>query len=284
MTKSPRSASPRSASPRFTSPRLTSPRLTSPQWDPERYLAFADERGRPFAELVQRVRGDPAMIVDLGCGPGQLTHILRARWRSAQIIGVDSSPDMIGKALAGNTDPRVAYELADVSTWTPTLPGADLIISNAMFQWVPDQLDVIKRLAEVTDTLAFQVPNNFDSPSHALMREVAGRSPYAEHLDGFAFRTGVGAETYLDMLAGLGREVDAWETTYQHILPGEDAVFDWVSGTGARPVLQALPDDLRPRFEAEYKAALRVAYPRKAWGTVLPFARVFVVAQRPAAV
>ena len=214
------------------------------------------------------------------------------------IVGVDSSPDMIDKAIRDNADPHVAYELGDVTGWLPnlldvglvdggaadtaTVSRPDLIISNAMFQWVPDQLDVIGRLTEMTDTLAFQVPNNFDAPSHALTREVAGRSPYSDHVDGFAFGTGIGASTYLDLLAGLGWEVDAWETTYQHILHGEDAVFDWVSGTGARPILQALPDDLRKRFEEEYKAALREAYPSHEWGTVLPFARVFVVAARVA--
>jgi trans-aconitate 2-methyltransferase len=186
---------------------------------------------------------------------------------------------MIDKAVRDNVDPDVTYELADVSTWGPQ-GHVDLVISNAMFQWVPEQLDVISRLTEITDTLAFQVPNNFDAPSHALMREVAGRSPYAGFLEDFSFRTGVGAETYLELLAGLGWTVDAWETTYQHILQGEDAVFDWVSGTGARPVMQALPEDVRPQFEDDYKEALRKAYPQHTWGTVLPFARVFVVAQK----
>ena len=250
------------------------------QWNPEEYLAFADERGRPFVELVQRVPGDPATIVDLGCGPGQLTHILRERWPAARIVGVDSSEEMIEKAHRDNDDPGVSYELADATAWMPE-GHCELVISNAMFQWVPDQLDVICRLATVTDTLAIQVPNNFDAPSHALMREIAGHAPYAEHLADVEFRLGTSAQTYLDLLAGLGWTVDAWETTYQHILPGEDAVFDWVSGTGARPVLQALPDNLRGRFETEYKAALRKAYPVRAWGTVLPFARVFVVAQKP---
>ena len=250
------------------------------QWNPEEYLAFADERGRPFVELVQRVPGNPATIVDLGCGPGQLTHILRERWPAARIVGVDSSEEMIDRAHRDNDDPGVSYELAEASAWLPE-GRADLVISNAMFQWVPDQLDVIRRLATVTDTLAIQVPNNFDAPSHALMREIAGQAPYAEHLVDVKFRLGTSAQTYLDLFAGLGWTVDAWETTYQHILPGEDAVFDWVSGTGARPVLQALPDDLRGRFATEYKAALRKAYPVRAWGTVLPFARVFVVAQKP---
>jgi trans-aconitate 2-methyltransferase len=253
------------------------------QWDPDKYLTFADERGRPFVELVQRVPGEPATIVDLGCGPGHLTRIVRERWPLAEITGVDSSPEMIDAARTGNVDPLVKYTLADASTWKPA-SRVDLVISNAMFQWVPDQLAVIERLAEVTDTLAIQVPNNFDAPSHVLMREIAGRAPYARHLDGFEFRTGVGAGSYLELLAGIGWTVDAWETTYQHILQGENAVFDWVSGTGARPVLQALPDELRPQFEDDYKAALREAYPSRAWGTVLPFSRVFVVAQNAHAV
>ena len=247
-------------------------------WDPERYLAFADERGRPFVDLIARVPGDAATIVDLGCGPGQLTRVLRDRWPEAQITGVDSSPEMIEKARADNDDPKASYELADVSTWTGK---ADLIVSNALFQWVPDQLDVLRRLTGATGTIAVQVPDNFDAPSHALMREVAGRSPYAEHLDGFEFRTGVGASTYLDLFAGLGWTVDAWETTYQHILQGDDAVFAWVSGTGARPVMQALPDAIRPAFVEDYKSALREAYPQRPWGTVLPFTRAFVVARQP---
>ncbi|MEO6471241.1 MAG: methyltransferase domain-containing protein, partial [Aeromicrobium sp.] len=256
----------------------TSHHVTQTVWDPDRYLKFADERGRPFADLIQRVSGDPSTIVDLGCGPGQLTGILRERWPSAKILGVDSSSEMIDQANAGNTDAAVRYELGDVADWTGR---ADLIVSNAMFQWVHNQLDVIKRLTDITETFALQVPNNFDAPSHALMREVAGQEQYADHLQDVEFRTGVDAGTYLDLFAGLGWTVDAWETTYQHILQGEDAVFEWISGTGARPVLQALPDDIRPRFEADYKAALREAYPCRDWGTVLPFARVFVVARRP---
>lgn len=246
-------------------------------WDPEHYLTYADERGRPFVELIARVPGDAATIVDLGCGPGQLTAVLRERWPAAHITGIDSSPEMIDKAVADNTDPRAAYERADVSTWSGS---ADLIVSNALFQWVPNQLDVIAGLTRLTGTIAIQVPVNFDAPSHALMRSVAARSPYAEHLDGFEFRTGFGVETYLELFAGLGWSVDAWETTYHHILPGEDAVFRWVSGTGARPVLQALPDGVREKFAEEYRSELRVAYPRRPWGTVLPFARAFVVARR----
>ncbi len=266
------------------------------RWDPDKYLTFADERGRPFVDLVQRVSSRPRTIVDLGCGPGQLTRVLRERWPDAEITGVDSSAEMIDKAVRDNTDPHASYVLADVFAWKPNLLGdglldgkaadsaaashVDLIVSNAMFQWVDDQLEVIRRLTEVADTIAIQVPNNFDSPTHKLMREVAAWPPYAEHLSDITFRTGTDAQTYLELFGGLGWTVDAWETNYLHVLHGDNAVFDWVSGTGARPVLQALPDGVRQRFEDDYKAALRRAYPSRPWGTVLPFARVFVIASR----
>lgn len=254
-----------------------------PVWDPDRYLAFADDRSRPFVDLIARVEGRPGTIVDLGCGPGHLTEVLRARWPDARVHGVDASPEMVERARAGNTDPRADYELADASTWAPSDP-IDLIVSNAMFQWIPGHLGVIERLcAHVAPggSFALQVPHNLDGHSHRLLRELAAREPYAQHVDDRQLlRSTDGPEPYLELFAGLGWHADVWETTYLHVLAGDDPVFDWISGTGARPVLQALPDDLRARFEEEYRARLREAYPRRPFGTVLPFRRVFAVAHR----
>lgn len=256
--------------------------MTGPRWDPRTYLQFADERSRPFVDLLARVPGEHRSIVDLGCGPGHLTALMRSRWPSASIVGVDSSPEMIARATSDNTDPHARYVEGAIGEWFPDEP-VDLIISNAAFQWVPGQLDVIPRLREHLTpggVLAFQVPNNFDGPSHVLLREIAERDPYAPFAAGRALSRGVDAGTYLDLLAGPGWTVDAWETTYLHVLAGDDAVLGWMSGTGARPVLQALPDELRPAFVDEYRTALRVPYPRRPYGTVLPFPRVFVVASQ----
>lgn len=251
-------------------------------WDPTRYLRYADERSRPFVELVARVEGEPRTIVDLGCGPGHLTAVLRARWPEATVHGVDSSAEMIARALEDGTDERASYELADVATWQPAEP-VDLIISNALFQWVPDQLDVIRRLlGHVTPggTFALQTPNNYAGPSHRLLAEIASRAPYGHLTEGLHEDRGTPAGDYLDLFSSEGWLVDAWETTYLHVLQGMDPVLDWISGTGARPVLAALPDDLRESFVAEYGAALRESYPARPWGTVMPFARVFAVARR----
>lgn len=252
-------------------------------WDPNRYLRYADERSRPFVELVTRVQGEPRSIVDLGCGPGHLTAVLRARWPAATVLGVDSSAEMIERARADDTDPLASYELADVAGWLPSAP-VDLIVSNALFQWIPNRLDVIERLAAQVvpgGTFALQTPNNFSAPSHRLLSEVASRPAYRELTEGLHDDRGTAPETYLELFSGLGWEIDAWETTYLHVLQGEDPVLDWISGTGARPVLESLPEGLREQFVEEYRAVLRQAYPSRPWGTVLPFARVFAVARRP---
>ncbi|MDO9379212.1 MAG: methyltransferase domain-containing protein [Nocardioidaceae bacterium] len=255
---------------------------TRTRWDPVTYLRFDDHRSRPFRDLVARVVGEPRTIVDLGCGPGHLTSVLRERWPDADVLGLDSSPSMVERARTGDTHPRSRYELGDLAAFDPAEP-VDLVVSNAAFQWVPCQLDVAVRVADHVapgGTLAIQVPTNGTRPNHALLREVAADARFAPHLHDVRPIHDADAEGYLDALARPGWSVDAWTTTYLHVLQGEEPVWSWMSGTGARPYLQALPDDLRGDFEAAYRTGLREAFPERAYGTVLPFDRAFVVARR----
>lgn len=251
-------------------------------WDPDRYLTYADERGRPFVELLARVSAErPAEVVDLGCGPGNLTTLLADRWPDAHVVGLDSSPEMIDKARQASD--RVTFEVADLRGWRPERE-VDVLVSNATLQWVPGHLDLLPVLVGAVTKggwFAFQVPGNFDEPSHTIRRDLAAEPEYAAHTADVAVPASHDPAVYLDVLSGLGCEVDAWETTYLHVLRGDDPVFTWVSGTGARPTLQALPDTLRPRFEAEFKRRLTEAYPVRDDGTVvLPFRRIFVVARK----
>lgn len=251
-------------------------------WDPDRYLTYADERGRPFVDLVARVGTTaPATVVDLGCGPGNLTRLLAERWPDADVAGVDSSAEMIAAARAGGGAAR--FDVADLRTWAASGRRVDVLVSNATLQWVPGHLDLLADLvASVVPGgwLAFQVPGNFGEPSHTIRAELAAEAPYAEHVADVDHPSSHDPAAYLDALTALGCTADVWETTYLHVLSGPDPVFTWVSATGARPTLQALPDDVRPAFEAEFRRRLAAAYPVRADGTVvLPFRRVFAVAR-----
>lgn len=252
------------------------------EWDPATYLEFADERSRPFFDLTRRIEATaPERVVDLGCGPGHLTATLAERWPTATVTGLDSSPRMIAKAARYETE-RLTFVLGDLVGWEPDA-SVDVIVANATLQWVRGHRDLLPSLVQSLAPqgwLAFQVPGNFEEPSHTLLHELAADPRFAAATAAVerpaAFPPGV----YLGDLAALGLRVDAWETTYLHVLTGEDPVFTWISATGARPVLQALDEAQRAAFVPEYKALLRAAYPPEPFGTVLPFRRVFVVAQR----
>ncbi|MGX2995191.1 trans-aconitate 2-methyltransferase [Streptomyces sp. JNUCC 64] len=268
----------------------------APVWDPRQYLRHADHRGRAFVDLLARVPepsvAGPLRVADLGCGPGNVTTLLADRWPAARITGYDNSPEMLDRAaaLAGPTagGGTLDFAHADAERWSPDpAEPYDVIISNALLQWVPGHTD---RFADWIaglapgGTFAFQVPGNFGAPSHVLLREVADGPRWRDRLHG-VLRHGDAVHepaAYLDVLARLGCEVDAWETTYAHVLTGEDPVLDWVMGTGLRPVLAALAGDppARDAFLDEYRTALRAAYPAAPYGTVLPFRRIFVVARR----
>ncbi len=249
-------------------------------WNPRTYLAFASERTRPAAELLGRIPSEaPANVVDIGCGPGNSTELLCERWPDADVDGVDSSPDMI--AQAKSTEVRARWTLADAATWAPDR-SFDVVFSNATYQWLGNHAVLLPRLMSFTrpgGVFAFQVPRNFDQPSHVLMRATANDGPWAAKLKNIREASVLPAETYFDLLAPHARGLDIWQTEYLHVLDGEDAVYRWVSATGLRPFVQALEGEEREAFIAAYKRRLEIAYPRRADGkTLLPFRRLFAVA------
>ncbi|MGI5273455.1 trans-aconitate 2-methyltransferase [Nonomuraea sp. CA-218870] len=251
-------------------------------WDPDAYARYGDERSRPFFELLARVRAErPAYVVDAGCGSGELTAALARRWPEAEVLGFDSSPAMVAKARERGGE--VTFTVADVTTWHPDRP-VDVLVSNAVLQWVPGHRAVIERWVEALSPggwLAFQVPGNHDAPSHRAIRELCASPAWADRLgDHDRGRPAGDPIEYLDLLSGLGCRVDAWETTYVHVLRGEDPVLGWVRGTALRPVLDRLDEGERERFTAELAGRLARAYPSGPYGTPFPFRRVFAVAQR----
>lgn len=263
-------------------------------WDPRQYAVFAGHRGRPFADLLARVDADdPRLVVDLGCGPGELTLGLAQRWPNARVVGVDSSPDMLARARELDGDGRVEWVEAAAEDWDPTESGGsvDVLVTNATLQWVPSHLRLIPSWVAALapgGTFAMQVPSNFDAPSHRLMREVAARHARADDLrPGLARAQAVAQpQTYAALLLDLTPDVDVWQTTYEHVLAAEPdgphPVLEWVRGTGLRPVLGVLDEKERDDFVADYEKELEAAYPRKAYGVIFPFTRTFAVARTPA--
>lgn len=252
-------------------------------WDPTCYLAYGDERARPFNELLARIGADaPAEVVDLGCGPAHLTARLAERWPDAHVVGVDSSAEMVA---AARSSAGVEVVHADLRSWSPPGP-VDVLISNAALQWAPGHLELLPRFVEWLSPggwFGLQVPGSFTEPAHVLLSELA---------DSDRWRGRLGADRvlrvesydpleYLEALVASGCAVDAWETTYLHVLRGTDAVLRWMTGTALRPVLAALDEAEAAELTTEYGARLREAYPERPFGTVLPFRRVFVVARRP---
>jgi trans-aconitate 2-methyltransferase len=262
-------------------------------WDPERYLTYSDERGRPFVDLLRRVDADhPATVVDLGCGPGNLTALAAGRWPKARVVGLDSSAPMIDKARASIKG--VDFAVADLRDWVDSVvPGSvDVLLSNATFQWVPGHLELLPALARAVNDdgwFAFQVPGNFDEPSHRLREELAAEEPYVDHTCDLEAPGSHDPAAYFDVLAREGFAVDAWETTYLHVLTGEDPVFTWIAGTSLRPTAAVLEKaGLFEPFAEELKNRLAQAYPVRNDSVgnsfvLLPFRRVFVVARRLAA-
>jgi trans-aconitate 2-methyltransferase len=256
------------------------------KWDPAKYVEFGNHRDRPYFDLTARVHADrPRHVVDLGCGPGNLTATLAERWPGAEVLGIDSSAEMLHKAAEHSARAsNLSFAQADIAEWLPSV-RTDVVVSNAALQWVPGHPALLAGWLEALRPgawFALQVPGNFSSPSHVLMRQLAESERWKEALGGVLRHDDAVAEPaqYLNIMLDAGCDADAWETTYQQVLQGQDPVLEWVRGAGLRPVLGALPAADAAEFEAEYSALLSAAYPATSHGTVFPFRRIFAVARK----
>lgn len=253
-------------------------------WDPAVYRRFGGERSRPFFDLVARVGAQaPRAVTDLGCGSGELTLTLAERWPRARLSGVDSSPEMIAKAVAhGGLD---TFALGDVRDWRPE-PDVDVLVTNATLQWVPEHRELLARwIRELAPGawLAVQVPGSFGAPSHVTLRDLARRYGIGDATREAPVDDAAG---YAALLLGAGAVVDAWETTYLHLLPeadgpGDHPVLRWMEGTALRPVKAALGENAWQDFRADLARELAAAYPAAGGHVVFPFRRIFAVARTP---
>lgn len=252
------------------------------RWSPSQYLAFEDQRTRPARDLLFAVPlKAPRRIVDIGCGPGNSTELLVRRYPDAEVIGIDTSSEMLAAARARLPD--VPFLNADAATWSPEA-ATDIVYANAAFQWVPQHLDVMARLfSELSAGAVFavQMPDNLDEPSHRLMRKVADRGPWApQFAEPIARETILPAAAYYDRLTPMAARVDIWRTTYLHPLPDAAAIVDMVGSTGLRPYLARLDEGQRAEFVRRYEAEVAEGYERVSDGILYRFPRFFLVAIR----
>jgi trans-aconitate 2-methyltransferase len=254
-------------------------------WSAKQYVAFEDERTRPARDLLAAIpAGDVRSAIDIGCGPGNSTQLLVERFAGATVRGLDSSSDMIDAAR--KRLPQVQFDIAGIDTWNDNGPF-DVIFANAVLQWLPDHGALFPSLVNKLSqggTLAIQMPDNLNEPSHRLMREVAAAGPWASKLVGAAGqRTEMAdASAYYSILKACCTRVDVWRTTYHHSLAGgASGVVEWFKGSGLRPFLDPLDEAERAQYLKQYQAAIEQAYPALADGSVLlPFPRLFIVATR----
>ena len=260
-----------------------------PTWDPSQYAQFASERARPCRDLITAIGIDsPRRIVDLGCGPANSTAMLAQRWPTAEILGIDSSPEMLETArLAGvhaNFEPACIKDWARQSSSQPS--EWDIVFSNAALHWVPDHATLFPALMQRVKSngaLAVQMPSDLSAPAHTTARDLAETAGWREQ---FAAPIKVWhvhpPDFYYDTLAGCARHIDIWSTEYLHVLPSVESITEWYCGSGLRPYLDALRTlGARNEFLAQYTDRLRASYPVRADGRVLlPFRRLFIVAYR----
>jgi trans-aconitate 2-methyltransferase len=251
-------------------------------WNTSLYLRFERERTQPSRDLLARVTlNESQEIVDLGCGPGNSTSILRERWPSAKIVGIDNSLAMLKQAK--KTDPKTEWRYEEIGSWRSS-SQLDLIFANASLHWLPDHESLLKSLMQQlkpAGTLAFQIPALYDQSATTAIREVSGLAAwkrYAPESSPIAHPPTV----YYDYLASEAGTIDLWETLYYHQLPHHTAIIDWYRSTGLRPYLEALPDDAaRNAFQEQLLERFRILFPLRASGDVLlPFRRLFVVTTR----
>ena len=253
-------------------------------WDARQYLKFEDERTRPPRDLLAQIPlAAPRRVYDLGCGPGNSTELLIVRWPQAEVIGLDSSPDMLRQAR--ERLPGRPFEEGDLASWNPPA-GTDVLFANAVFQWVPGHTKVLQRLLAALPAggaLALQMPDNTREPALELMREVATGGDWARQLaPAIAQRDDLPMPSgYYDLLRPHCTRLDIWHSVYNHVMPGAPGIVEWFRGSALRPFLDLLSKDEAQRFVTDYSARIARAYPACHDGKVLlRFPRLFIVAVR----
>ena len=254
-------------------------------WNARQYLKFQKERTQPALDLAARLEYDsPAKALDIGCGPGNSTAVVKARFPGARVIGVDSSQNMVETAQKDH--PELEFIQWDITTDLDALPhDFDVVFSNACLQWVPDHPSLLPRLMgflKPGGLLAVQIPMNYQEPIHRIIETTVSRSPWTEKIPYMRLFYTLTQEEYFDVLSRTASDFTLWQTTYLHRMPSHQAIMDWYSSTGLRPYLNAAVDEAaREEFYQEIFRQVQEAYPVQENGEIIfRFPRFFFIARK----
>ncbi len=255
-------------------------------WNAKTYSQFLDLRTRPARDLLAAIPHSfqPKVVYDLGCGPGNSTILLKERWPHAKITGLDSSLDMLDQAKAAHPD--IHFVKGDIAHFSPT-EKIDCLFANASLQWLDEHEVLMAKLLQLLNpdgAFGFQMPNNFHSPSHQITLKILQSNtawqPLLNKLRyGILTKPFYKLPWYYDLLTKLGaRSLQFWETEYFQEMSHYQGIFDWVKGTGLRPVLSAMDTENQTLFSDAYVEAIANEYPMQANNKILlPFKRIFMI-------
>ena len=249
-------------------------------WNPARYHQFQNDRFAPFADLLSLVKIRAGLrVIDLGCGSGELTRRLADALPASEVVGIDSSPEMLERAgkqaRKGLSFERGAIEDIE-GEW-------DLIFSHAAIHWVDDQRSLIAQLISHLSTggqLAVQLPSNHGHVAHTLITETAAEEPFRSALGGWQRESPVlSISEYAELLYEHGgSEITVFEKVYPSLLEDSKALAEWTAGSTLVPYFERLPEELHERFMERYRASLAAIYP--ATPVFYPFRRTLFAATR----
>ncbi len=253
------------------------------EWSSEQYLKFKQQRTQPAVDLVKRIADkNPRTVLDIGCGPGNSTSVLKKTFPEARIVGIDSSPEMIEKARASCAD--IEFRLCDITADLENLESYDVIFSNACLQWVPGHRTLIPALLGKLNTggvLAVQIPMNYKEPLFVVENDVLSEARWG--FAGKEIRTinTLPPEEYFNILASCASDFDIWETVYYHRMPSVEAMVEWIKGTNLRPYINALDAENAKKLEAEITDRAAKVYTKQKNGEyIFKFRRFFFVAEK----
>ncbi len=253
-------------------------------WNPALYLKFENERTRPTRDLVARVQvQNPRRLLDIGCGPGNSTAVLKERWSDASVTGLDKSPAMVEKAKQSRAD--IEWVQADAGEDLARFGQFDVILANASLQWLPDHRQLLPRIFESVSpggALAVQIPQFDRMPMAQALADASRRPEYAAYFTNFDTAIcRLEDAAYYDVLCGASREIDLWVTHYYHVLENHAAIVEWIQSTAMRPYLERIPAERQPGFVEQVLERVKQFYPVQTDGRVLfLFKRLFFIAYK----